>query len=67
MGFSPVGENPIGKNRKAGEIPARARHCNWGALQHGIHPVIILWTGYLSRGICQSLSRIIGAGRRCRV
>jgi hypothetical protein len=42
MTFSLEGENVIGKNRKAGEIPARARHCNWGALQHGIHPVIIL-------------------------
>jgi len=41
MPFSPEGENGIGKNRKAGEIPARARHCNWEALQHGIHPVII--------------------------
>lgn len=34
--FLPEGKNCIGKNRKAGETPARARHCNWGVLQHGI-------------------------------
>ena len=28
--------NYVGENRKAGETPARARHCDWGVLQHGV-------------------------------
>jgi hypothetical protein len=52
MAFLPLDRNNIGKNRKAGETPARARHCDWGALRHGVG---------------QSLSRLVGMGRRRRV
>ena len=49
MTFLPEGGNDIGKNRKAGESPARARHCDRGIIRHGL---------------CQSLSRPVGAARR---
>jgi hypothetical protein len=48
----PKGSDDVGKNRKAGETPARARHCDWGAPRHGVG---------------QSLSRLAGMGRRRRV
>ena len=45
VGSLTLANDHIRKNRKAGVIPARARHCNWGALRHGESQSLYLRTG----------------------